>query len=98
MKLVGILSKIYRREAVRAHCGDVVKPYQCNQLGSVQYATFVLSYLGHSYVGACLGLIVSLLYKCGSLLYLAATAMLCLDVVILHWYVHVGDQLLSRQW
>ena len=27
-----------RREAVRAHCRDVVKPYQCNQLGSVQYA------------------------------------------------------------
>jgi len=40
---------------------------------------------GRSWLGACLGAVANLLYKCGSLLYLAATAILCLDVVILHW-------------
>lgn len=42
-------------------------------------------HVGRSWLGACLGAVANLLYKCGSLLYLAATAILCLDVVILHW-------------
>ena len=40
-------------------------------------------------VGWMVSGMMGLLFRLGSLLYLAATAILCLDVIILHRYVHV---------
>ena len=51
------------------------------------YLVCLCVHIAHTFLGRVFAFFLSLLYKSGSLLYLATTAILCLDVMILHRYV-----------